>query len=428
MKRQATGRLLLAGGVAALLATGPAAAQDWIARLPVAPRLPQGPEAPAPALPNYAVPDFAPDRQLLPNLKTRLVTARMGLEFIADYTAFGQDDASLAQVGRQADLFEVRSASADISGEVGLGLLLSYKVGVEYNGFDVDPDQTFAVTDFNVSFAIPAWRTKVSVGQMREDFSYEIIGSTSTMAQSERVMSPFAAPQNTGLKVAHLLGERDRMLLTYGIFKDDFGEGDGRPALSARLTRLMVDQPEQERFLHLGVALRRSETGGSSQYKAKPGVAAADNYVDTGEFPAEGATHLGLEAHWSGGPFSVLAEYAAAHVDAPASGDPVFRGWYVLGSWVLTGESRAYDRSKGVVKRIVPLGRWGAPELVVRLASVDLDDGPIRGGRYSRLEMGGNWWATTRWKFGMLYGRVRLDRFDELGVTHSLLTRIQWVY
>ena len=39
-----------------------------------------------------------------------------------------------------------------------------------------------------------------------------------------------------------------------------------------------------------------------------------------------------------------------------------------------------------------------------------------------------NWWATTRWKAGLLWGHVWLDRFGETGRTHSLLTRIQWVY
>ena len=40
--------------------------------------------------------------------------------------------------------------------------------------------------------------------------------------------------------------------------------------------------------------------------------------------------------------------------------DPTLDGWYVTGSWVLTGEHRPYDRKAGYARRILPQGRWGA--------------------------------------------------------------------
>lgn len=374
----------------------------------------------------YAVPDLAQDRIFIPRLNTPFLTIRPGVELIIDNTTFRQNDTSLTQVGRQADLLEVRSASLEFAGEFGPKRMFDYKVGVEYNGFDVDTDDKWAVTDFNMAFSIPGWRTRVRLGQMREDFGYEVIGSTSTMPQSERVLSPFASPINLGLKVTHIFGRNDRATLTYGIFKDNWGEGDGRAALSARATLLAIDQPQ--RWLHLGAAIRRADLGTSTQYRGKPGVSAADDFVDTGAFAASSATHLGLEAHYTQGPWSIIAEFASARPDVPEGSDPVFHGYYVLGSWVLTGEQRAYDRNKAVVQRIMPRGRWGAVELVARYAAVDLSSGDIDGGRYERIELGANWWATTRWKFGALYGRVWLNRFGETGATNSLLTRLQWIY
>lgn len=374
----------------------------------------------------YAIPDLAPDRILMPRINTRFLTIRPGIELIVDNTAFRQDAGSLDQVGKQENLLEVRSASLDFSGSFGLNRRLEYKVGVDYNGFDVEADRNFAVSDFNVSFVIPKWRARVRVGQMREDFGYEIVGSTATMPQSERILAPFASPFNFGLKVTHVLGKGDRATLTYGIFKDDWGDGVGKPALSARATVLAIDQPE--RRLHLGVAIRHTDVGTSTRYVARPGVAAADNFIDTGDFPARSATHFGLEAHYLQGPWSVIAEFATARPDVPAGPDPVFRGYYVLGSWVLTGEQREYNRSTGLVRRIMPEGRWGAPELVARYAAADFSSGGIDGGRYDRIEVGANWWATTRWKFGMLYGHVWLRRDGQTGHTQSLLTRFQWIY
>lgn len=374
----------------------------------------------------YAIPDLAEDRIIIPRINTRFLTVRPGIEFIVDRTGFWQNEASLAQVGRQGDLLEVRSASLEFSGEFGPKKLFDYKVGVEYNGFDVDPDTDWAITDFNVAFSIPRWRTRVRVGQMREDFGYEIVGSTSTMPQSERVLSPFASPVNFGVKVTHVVGASERGTLTYGLFKDDWGDRRGRPALSARATFLAIDRPGE--WLHIGASFRRADIGESLRYRGRPGVAAADDYVDTGDFAASSATHIGLEGHMARGPFSVIAEYASARPDLPDGRTPVFRGAYLLGSWVITGEQRAYDRSKGTVKRIMPTGRWGAPELVVRYAMVDLSSGGIDGGRFDRIEVGGNWWATTRWKFGLLYGHVWLRRFGETGTTDSVLTRLQWIY
>jgi phosphate-selective porin OprO/OprP len=374
----------------------------------------------------YAIPDLAPDRLLFPRINTPIFTIRPGIEMILDYTAFGQDDTSLAQVGEQLDGFDVRSASLNFEGELGPKRAMGYKVGVAYNGFNSESDQDFTVTDFNFFFAIPRWRTQVRIGMMQEDLGYEVIGSTATMPQSERVLTPFASPINPGIKITHILGNTQRGTLTYGVFKDDWGERDGRAAISARATALVVDGPTQ--WLHLGVAIRRANIDEQTRYRGKPGVAAADEFVDTGEFEASSTTHFGLEANYAQGPFSIIGEYATARPDIPVGQDPVFRGFYLLGSWVLTGEQRDYDRTRGTVKRILPKGRWGAPELVARYSSVDLSSNGIDGGRYDRIEMGANWWATTRWKFGLLYGHVWLDRQGQTGQTDTLLTRLQWVY
>lgn len=374
----------------------------------------------------YAIPDLAEDRVIIPRLNTQFITMRPGIELIVDRTGFRQDDASVAQVGGQRNLLEVRSASLDFSGEFGPGMLFDYKVGVEYNGFDVDPDSAWAVTDFNIAFSIPKWRTRVRIGQMREDFGYEVVGSTASMPQSERILTPFASPVNFGVKVTHVFGASERATLTYGLFKDDWGDRAGRPALSSRATWLAIDQPG--RWLHVGASFRRADIADVVRYRGRPGVSAADDYVDTGEFAASSATHVGLEGQFAQGPFTVIAEYAAARPDAIGAETPSFQGFYVLGSWVISGEQRSYDRQKGSVRRILPKGRWGAPELVARYAMVDLSSGGIDGGRYDRIEIGANWWATTRWKFGLLYGHVWLRRFDVTGQTDSLLTRLQWIY
>jgi phosphate-selective porin OprO/OprP len=128
------------------------------------------------------------------------------------------------------------------------------------------------------------------------------------------------------------------------------------------------------------------------------------------------------------GPVQFAGEYVVADVDAPERGNPRFDGWYVTASWVLTGEARPYDRNVGYARRVIPKGRWGAPEIALRYARVDLNDEGIVGGAFERVDAGLNWWATTRWKAGVVWGRVWLDRLGTEGRTDTLLTRLQWVY
>jgi phosphate-selective porin OprO/OprP len=151
-------------------------------------------------------------------------------------------------------------------------------------------------------------------------------------------------------------------------------------------------------------------------------------FVDPGTFSADHAYHLGLEGLWNEGPFSLLAEFTQAWVSSSAKGDPSFFGCYLTASWVLTGETRPYDRTVGYARRIMPKSKWGAPELVVRVAHVDLEDAEARGGEFDRLSIGLNWWATRRWKMGATWGRTWLDRDGTKGVADSLLARVQWVF
>jgi len=98
---------------------------------------------------------------------------------------------------------------------------------------------------------------------------------------------------------------------------------------------------------------------------------------------------------------------------------------YITGSWVLTGESRPYDRTVGYARRIIPKSHWGALELVGRFSSEDLDSGSVKGGSFDKTYPGINWWATRRAKIGFGWGHTWLDRFGKTGETESLQTRLQ---
>jgi phosphate-selective porin OprO/OprP len=247
------------------------------------------------------------------------------------------------------------------------------------------------------------------------------------------VLTPFFVSRNIGAKVTRVFGAEHRMTLSGGVFNDWWATGDSLSDsgtdVSARFTGLVWDQRDGTSFLHLGASGRYAGADNNTmRYKGRPESNVADNYVDTGNLDADHAWHLGLEALWNEGPFSVLAEYNQAWVDSAANGDPTFSGYYVTASWILTGETRPYDRTVGYARRVMPKGRWGAPEVVARFSHVDTDEGTVSGGSFNKTYFGVNWWASRCWKLGAGWGRTWLDRAGTTGITDSFLIRIQWVY
>jgi phosphate-selective porin OprO/OprP len=119
----------------------------------------------------------------------------------------------------------------------------------------------------------------------------------------------------------------------------------------------------------------------------------------------------GAEFMGSYGPFSVQAEYMGAHynrrggslalanlsgVYAPGGTSLNYDGYYVYGTWYLTGESRAASYSVSnlagpatfeQIKILQPLsaGGWGAWELAARFSSVNLNIGPYQGSAFANL-------------------------------------------
>lgn len=424
---------MLALCLTALLLGAPVArGQSEESELPPAPGEFEAASLPAPDQP-FLVPDMPQSLAEQTQVRERWFTLKPGLVAIADYTAFHQDSESVSQVHKQHDQWEARAARAMLRGTIGTDYKIGYLVAAEYKGFETDPAQTWQLTDLSATFPVGGPATKVTLGKTKETFAYEMVGDAANLPHQERVLSPFFVSRNVGVKLTRVIGDAQRMTASAGVFNDWWVGGDSLSQsgtdVSARFTGLAWDAREGKSFLHLGVAGRYAGADDNTlRYKGRPESNVADNYVDTGNLPGDHAWHLGLEALWNEGPFSLLAEYDRAWLNAPASGNPAFFGAYLTASWILTGETRPYDRTVGYARRVMPSGRWGAPELVVRFSHVDLDDGVVQGGTFNKTYLGLNWWATRRWKLGIGWGHTWLDRYGTTGHTDSFMSRFQWVY
>jgi len=157
--------------------------------------------------------------------------------------------------------------------------------------------------------------------------------------------------------------------------------------------------------------------------------------IDTGSIDADHASSLGLEfgANWKN--FYLQGEHFWFDIQRPASSplsDPDFTGYYLQGSWVLTGESRRYNMVTGSFqnpKPMVPFARnggLGAWELAARFSRMNLNfeegiagtaaaPGAVRGGDQQIWTFGVNWFPNPNMKVMLNYLLIDVDRLNPAG-------------
>ncbi|WP_293898581.1 porin [Phenylobacterium sp.] len=158
--------------------------------------------------------------------------------------------------------------------------------------------------------------------------------------------------------------------------------------------------------------------------------------VDTGAIDIKTASVLGAEAGFSTGPFLVEAEYFRYKLDRRNSiaPNPHFKGYYVQGVWVLTGETRPYnpgearfDAPKMNYNFNAEAGTWGAFELAARYSVVDLNYregalgttpvlGAVRGGEQKVSSVGVNWYLNPSMRMMLDFQHIDIDRLGATGL------------
>jgi phosphate-selective porin OprO/OprP len=158
--------------------------------------------------------------------------------------------------------------------------------------------------------------------------------------------------------------------------------------------------------------------------------------VDTGSIDTDSAYVYGLEAAANWKNWYLQAEsfhYGIERTDATTLlPDPDFEGFYVQGSWFLTGESRRYDVASGAFQAPRPFvpftsaGGMGAWELALRYSHLDLDyhaglagtaatADAIRGGVQDIWTLGVNWYLNPNVKLMFNWLHVDVDRLNPAG-------------
>jgi phosphate-selective porin OprO/OprP len=136
--------------------------------------------------------------------------------------------------------------------------------------------------------------------------------------------------------------------------------------------------------------------------------------VDTGMVKdVKDVMAAGVEASWTSGPLSVQAEYNQQMLSRDKGAkDAEYKGWYVYGSYILTGETRPWDMPSATYGRVSPRGANGAWELALRFDSLDLNDtgAGVAGGKIDNVTLGLNWYANNNIKLMLNLVKVKAEK------------------
>jgi len=334
----------------------------------------------------------------------------LGGRLMIDAAFYGEDKNVLG------DGTELRRARLDVE-----GILFAdwgYDFSVDFAGGDADVKNAY------IGY-LGLWPARIKVGQFKEPFSLEEMTSSRYITFMERALpNEFAPGHSIGIGVDS--GWQD-LRFAAGLFGEKFdkdvkNEGDEGWALTGRLTYAPIDTDIRTAHFGLSGSYRKTDSEGEVKFNARPGSHLTDiKYLDTGDITmVDDMVKYGLESAGVFGPLSIQGEYIRTQLNRAAGMDKaVFDGWYLYGSWFITGESRPYKKKKGTFGRIKPHAKYGAVELAVRYDTLDLNDGAITGGRERNTTFGLNWYFNPHVRLMANY--ILVDNDDDADADGSVI-------
>ena len=161
------------------------------------------------------------------------------------------------------------------------------------------------------------------------------------------------------------------------------------------------------------------------RYRTRVEARTDSRWLNTGRISGE--THadtIGTELMYNRGPLNLCSEVMFTHVNRSEASGPEadFYGYYIQGSYFLTGDHMSYKRSVGSLDRpkirevFDPFSNCdptcGAWQVAVRYSMLDLTDGSgpmaIRGGVGRSVTYSLNWWFSgySRVQFNLIRGSI----------------------
>lgn len=382
----------------------------------------EAPEPAAPVTPQAGPPGVVvtPTGGLRGRTSDGTFTFRLGGRLMVDAAYYDEDLGNGTEL-RRARIFLEGTAWNDWGFKVAYGFgendLDIKQAYIEYTGFDP---------------------LTLRIGQYKVPFSLEEQTSSLFLTFMERALpNAFAPDFSLGIGA---LTYGDNWTFSTGVFSSeggddlnssDEGEKDEGYSIAGRFNYAPI--AEESRVLHVGASAIFFSTDDDDEvrFRSRPeSHITSVRFVNTDNISdVDDTLTYGAEALVVFGPFSVQGEYIRTDVNRSGGfSDLDFDGYYVYGSWFLTGEYRTYSArtyyryERGELGRIKPRGivgkgGIGAWEIAARYSKLDLNDGSgdnrINGGKEENITLGLNWYATPTIRFMFNYINVDTDGKEE---------------
>jgi phosphate-selective porin OprO/OprP len=281
--------------------------------------------------------------------------------------------------------------------------------------------------DMFVKYTFSKFNLSLQAGNFKEPFGLERLNSSRLLTFLERSAASYAFPlgRRVGVQARYWT---DFAQITAAVMGHETGtridKGQRDEGFSTNLRATIAPINHLGENLHFGLAGSYKIPDAVSDLKANTIEinARTETYVFNPKFLHTGDisdvdyfNRYGAEVLYINGPFYFQSEYMGTSVyrwyEKPTIN---LKGGYVMGTWMITGETRYYYADEGEVGPVeAPKHCWGALEFAVRYSITDLNDKgtDINGGQSNQLTLGLNYYPNTSIRLMLDYSYVNLDQF-----------------
>lgn len=267
---------------------------------------------------------------------------------------------------------------------------------------------------------------RLHIGQFKVPQSHSWLTSSNDMPLAERPspVNVFSGWRRMGVAYDYYNSRLGFMAMIFGRAIGERNLITGDMPLGVAF-RGVVTPALNEGVLHLAASVVYQDLMGqySLRYRDRPEAHDAKGGLNLINVEVAGVQQIlrtGAELQYIRGPLSLEAEYLQGLSYIQIGQDPIFRGFYLQGSYFLTGESRSYSR--GVPGGITPQRASGAWEVAARFSYTDLNDAAYTGGLQQNITLGLNYYAASNLRFmaNIIFADVDLlDQNPVLGVLRA---------
>jgi phosphate-selective porin OprO/OprP len=233
-------------------------------------------------------------------------------------------------------------------------------------GYNEEGLDSFTLFDWRLD--VPFYRnTVLSIGKQKEPISGERVQSMiyNHMQERSAVSDALMPSRNVGI-VWNGAGALPYSTWAVGVFNDwidtDEDFDDSATQYIGRVTWAPLRTGDDSSLLHVGLGYRYSDAKEGIRFRTEPEFNQSPAFVDTGfDTPtgvllADNFQTWNAELSWRRGPLWIASEYTRTSVDNSDLANPNFDGYWIAGSWVLTGEMRPYNRKSDTFRNL-PVAR-----------------------------------------------------------------------